>query len=346
MPNSDPFTFNLPSVQGVQGGRQFYLTSVPFSALERIILIDDGKVLKRSQRELSKQRSRKIKNYLIENKSGFILPALTGIISHPSLKFEATGDSSVGQLVVPMSSEIKLFDGQHRAAGIIQAVMDEPDLRHHMIPMQLFTNMSLSERQQAFSDINSNAKAVSSSLNSAYSHRNKHDQMLIEAITNAPSLKGRVDMERNAVSSTSKDLFSLKAILEASKILLGLSQKDEVSPDGAKLAAHFWDLVSGPALWDKEGLSPRDGRASFITYHSAGINALALAGKHAIISGKLSEFSACLGSIDYHRDAERWRGKCVSDEGKIVKSVSSMKATAAHILSITGLSVPPELRLD
>lgn len=335
MSSNDPFTFSLPSVQGVQGGRQFYLASVPFSALERIVLIDEGSVLKRSQRELNKRRARKIAKYLIENKTGFVLPALTGIISHPSLKFESAGNSNAGQLVVPMSSEIKLFDGQHRAAGIIQAIAEQPELRHHMIPMQLFTNMDLSERQQAFSDINSNAKAVSGSLNSAYCHRNEHDQLLIAAVTNAKSLKGRIDMERNAVTATSEYLFSLKAIIEASKILLGLSPKGEVTTDGAKLAAHFWDAVSGPVHWRNDGLSSREGRLSFITYHSAGINALALAGKDAIIRGQLEGFSASLGNIDFHRDAECWRDKCVNEKGNIIKNPSSMKATADYILTET-----------
>ncbi|YCO02412.1 DGQHR domain-containing protein (plasmid) [Vibrio sp. VNB-15] len=86
-----------------------------------------------------------------------------------------------------MDSEILLFDGQHRATGIIDALKQSVELRGHTIPLMLFMDMTLEERQQAFSDINGHAVNPSGSISDTF---NQRDDLPMRWQTACQCLKG------------------------------------------------------------------------------------------------------------------------------------------------------------
>ncbi|PQQ35658.1 hypothetical protein C6H68_23860 [Photorhabdus luminescens] len=62
-------------------------------------------------------------------------------------------DTRIGILNVPMDADIILFDGQHRAYGIVE-FCKQRDVNDN-ISITLTENLDLETRQQIFSDINS-----------------------------------------------------------------------------------------------------------------------------------------------------------------------------------------------
>ncbi|MDE8853358.1 DGQHR domain-containing protein, partial [Klebsiella pneumoniae] len=149
--------FEFPASRGTQGDSIVLMLTVPARTLTRVLASDNyGDTLDRSQRELNPARAKKFYQYLVEayeNKEPFIIPPLVGNCDS-YVEFEEFGNTNVGVARFPMDAEIKLFDGQHRAAGIAEycRTIDEPI----HVPMMLTLQLPLKTRQQFFSDINNN----------------------------------------------------------------------------------------------------------------------------------------------------------------------------------------------
>jgi DNA sulfur modification protein DndB len=338
-------TFEFPAVRGIQGARAFYSTCIPFGALARMLSIDTGNTLDRSQRDVDEKRARDLSSYIQNNPSTFVIPALTGVINASSLDFvEHKSGSFVGSLLVPMDSEIKLFDGQHRAVGIIHAIKDNPNLRSNMVPVQLFTDMVLADRQQAFSDINGNAKPVSISLNHAYNRRDASNQKLMEVIDLVSSWHNKIEFERNSITGKSANLFALKTILDANRILLGIGKKDSVTDDQVQFAASYWNAIATAVHWrdwlKDFSYSPERGRADYITYHASGLMSLARLGRIAIDAAVDFETVADkLFSVNFHRDTGGWDDKCVNHKGAIISNSAAQIATAHELAKRCSISL-------
>lgn len=141
--------FEFPASRGTQGDSIVLMLTVPARTLTRVLASDNyGDTLDRSQRELNPVRAKKFYQYLVEayeNKEPFIIPPLVGNCDS-YVEFEEFGNTNVGVARFPMDAEIKLFDGQHRAAGIAEycRTIDEPI----HVPMMLTLQLPLKTRQQ------------------------------------------------------------------------------------------------------------------------------------------------------------------------------------------------------
>lgn len=141
--------FEFPASRGTQGDSIVLMLTVPARTLTRVLASDNyGDTLDRSQRELNPARAKKFYQYLVEayeNKEPFIIPPLVGNCDS-YVEFEEFGNTNVGVARFPMDAEIKLFDGQHRAAGIAEycRTIDEPI----HVPMMLTLQLPLKTRQQ------------------------------------------------------------------------------------------------------------------------------------------------------------------------------------------------------
>ncbi|TKF97354.1 DGQHR domain-containing protein, partial [Vibrio sp. F13] len=161
------YCFEIPAIRGIQAGREFFTINAPFGVLQRLVAFDSGNVLARSQRDVNLTRAKKVSQYIQDNLDTYVLTSLTGVINERP-EFIESEHANVGLLKVSMDSEILLFDGQHRTTGIIDAIKQNVELRGHNIPLMLFLDMSLPERQQAFSDINGHTVKPSTSISDTY----------------------------------------------------------------------------------------------------------------------------------------------------------------------------------
>lgn len=342
--------FEFPVVEGMQGGRKFYTACVPFNALARLLAIDTGNVLDRSQRAVDPKRAKAISNYICDNSGSFVLSALTGVVEDPSLEFKpASKGSAVGMLSLSMDASIKLFDGQHRATGILDAItIKKEQLKNQQVTIQLFINMTLQDRQQAFSDINSNAKAVSTSLNLAYNKRNQQAQQFNELIDMVDSWHGAIDYENNIVKQGSTMLFSFRHVVDANQLLLGLKKGEQ--PDELQLvkASNWWNNVAEFAGWTLDAEERAQNRSSLITLNAVGLMVLARIGAAVLASTtSANAVAAALSKIDWSRSGDFWQGNVVGADGNLVTKASAQAEAANNIVQCMALkpAEPPKVEV-
>lgn len=341
-------SFEFTATRGMQGGKVYYVANVTFGALSRVLAIDTGDVMERSQREVEKPRATNIQAYLNQNRESYVLPALTGIVDDPSMEFDELGyvGSNVGYLKLSLDAEIKLFDGQHRATGIRQVMKQNNYLKNDQIALQLFVGMDLLQRQQAFSDINSNAKAVSKSLNMAYSHRDDNVRPLVLAINKIESWKGRIDFENNTVPKDSENLFALRNIVQACRIVKGIGKK-EMQVDLVYMSLRdYWDGIGsavGWLSWD-DGIvqKPRSiGVAEENVFFTvAGLMVLARIGNklEKLPVGSRKDCMRHLVKVLHETSAKRynlfWRGNIVKENGNMDASTRAQIEAADKIFDL------------
>ncbi len=340
----DNMRFGFPAAKGLQGGRTFYTACIPFGMLARLLAIDTGNVLDRSQRAVDPTRAKAISQYILDNTESFVLPALTGVVEDETLIFNAAAESSVvGELSLSMDAVIKLFDGQHRATGIMDALKKRsPTLKMQQVTIQLFVNMTLADRQQAFSDINSNAKAVSASLNLTYNHRNNAVNALAEQVEKVIAWKGDIDHENNIAKT---GMFSFRHAIQASRLVLGLKPKEVPHELVANEISKWWNAVSPAVYWDWK--QRRENGESYdwsikkklnsnIAFTAAGL--MTLGRVYPLLKAKYGsrvtneKYSQALSQLNWSRKAEMWRGNLV-DEGGNMKSGTAGQIAAAELIA-------------
>lgn len=339
------FFFN--AIRGTQGGRDYFTATVPFKMLKRLMSFDTGDVLDRSQRAVDPARAKALAKYLVENDTSFVLPALTGIVDDPEMRFEEFGGdgSGIGRLHLSLDATIKLFDGQHRATGIMQALRDCPALQFNSITIQLFKGMTLEERQQAFSDINANAKAVSASLNMVYNKRDGALATIADQIKLVKAWDGKIDLERNIIGKNSDMMFSFRHAVQASRLLLGVSAKQKPDPMEVDQVRFWWDSVAVAVDWNyhekAEHLNDHERKelhrriTNSVAFTAAGLLTLGRFGnmirakEHRSIPGwKVIE---ALQNINWDKSDEIWRDNLVDAKGNMVATTAAQTAAANAI---------------
>lgn len=343
----DNMRFGFPAAKGLQGGRTFYTACIPFSMLARLLAIDTGNVLDRSQRAVDPKRAKAISQYILDNTESFVLPALTGVVEDETLEFSpAAKSASVGELSLSMDAVIKLFDGQHRATGIMAALKEQfPVLKQQQVTIQLFVNMTLADRQQAFSDINANAKAVSASLNMVYDRRNDAVTAIAQEIEKVSSWAGRIDHENNVVKADSGMLFSFRHAVQASRLVLGLSAKQVPDEMAVSQISQWWNVVAPAVYWDWQERRERGESYDHsirkkinnnVAFTAAGLMTIGrvyqlLKAKHG---NRLSMIKVgdALSNLDWNKSADIWRGNLVDENGNM-KSGTSGQIAAAELIA-------------
>ncbi|MEE2023565.1 DNA sulfur modification protein DndB [Alkalimonas mucilaginosa] len=330
--------FFFPAAAGTQGSRPFYTACVPFGMLSRLMAIDTGNVMDRSQRQVDTKRANAISKYICENEESFVLPALTGVIEDETLEFiPASKGASVGELNLSMDATIKLFDGQHRATGILEAISQRRTLKSQQVTIQLFVNMSLADRQQAFSDINSNAKAVSASLNMTYNKRDNAVNAIKEEIAKVSCWEGQIDYEKNVVGKNTDKLFTYRHVVQASRLLLGIGPKQTPDPMLVTDISKWWNSIAEAVAWQWQVRVVKDvGPENSVAFTAAGLMTLArvyrqLTDKYGC-KYSVGKYAIALGNIDWRKSNEMWLGNLVDEKGNMRSGTAGQIEAAEQIV--------------
>ncbi len=354
---SDKWVYTLPAARGIQAGRCFYNVAMPMRVLTKLLRIDDGETLERSQRLVNPSRARKVAQYMLSNRDSYIIPCLTGVIetdptSPESVQFHMLGNETfIGQLSIPMDAQLKLFDGQHRASGIRLAIKEASELGQDNVPLLLFVDMTLAERKMAFTDINQNVSKPAQSLSDAYNSREVLPQLAVELANELNCFKGLVDFERNTVTTKSAYLFPLKTIKDATATLLGLNVKTEtVSQANREVARVFWQSLSDALKWGglwMENDEPATVRLKTIKTHTVMLKAYAMAGQSMLCQlGDVNELPyEQLAALDFSRDSSDFMHRCIQPEtGRMLSDSTAIRLTANKLMMQCGLPLTPENR--
>lgn len=348
------YTWNIPAIRSFQAGEIQYSLVIPMRQLKRLLAFDNSQqVMSRSQRELNKNRAKKISQYLIESfdsKSSYIIPPLVGNIDS-DIEFDEIGDDTrIGILKIPMDADITLFDGQHRAYGIIEFCKQRNVSDN--ISITLTENLNLETRQQFFSDINSNASKPSAAINLAYNNREDYSHLTRYWVKEIKVISEWVDYEHNVIPSKSNMLVSFKALYDATKRIFNAPTGDILSEATKTQAVAIWSswaYLTG-LTEEHNKIHSLDYRKEHITFHGVLINAFSFAVCELLKEGKCIEDvitkingTACIVN-EAKRDAffliENWKGICVDPErGTIRADLKSQRAAGNHLLSFINCNI-------
>lgn len=173
---TDAFSYVLLAIRGCQAGREYYIAMCPLKLIPRLFLFDEEELPgeMRAQRQLNRSRVPEIARYIIDNPKEYVFSSITvsidGRVTFDPLEHPC-GDGLVGRLTVPMAAKFIINDGQHRRAGIEEALKNHPELGEETISVVFFLDHGLKRCQQMFADLNKHAVRPTKSLGILYDLR-------------------------------------------------------------------------------------------------------------------------------------------------------------------------------
>ena len=338
------YFFEFPASRGLQGGTVVLMMTVPARTLARVLASDNmGSTLERSQREINPARAKKFYQYLVsayEKKEPFIIPPLVGNCNS-EIEFQEFGNTNVGVVRFPMDAEIKLFDGQHRAAGIAEYCRTIGEPIH--VPLMLTHKLPLKTRQQFFSDINNNVSKPSAAINMAYDSRNSTAQGLVNFLTQHAVFSEIAEFEHNAVPAKSSLWISFKALADATDKFSTVAGK-QLEMGDVEAIWQAWLLLS--AVDDiRHGTNQGEYKRNYIQFHAVMINAFGYAIQRLLVDRSVRDVTAMIEALALDTGtAERedfflmsnWVGICTTDKEKptIIANVAAQKAAAERLTRV------------
>lgn len=352
------FEYVFPAIRGVQAGREYYVTMCPLRLIPRMFLFDEEELTPemRAQRTLNKGRVPEIARYILDNSNSYVFSALTASVD-ADVHFEpiaANGPSErVGTLTIPMSARFVINDGQHRRAGIQQALTENPALGDESIAIVMFLDVGLERCQQMFADLNRHAVRPAKSIGVLYDHRDEISALTRLVVMRSPFLRDLTEMETSNLAQRSRKLFTLSALYAATKALLDGLQ-DVNFERQVDLAAKYWELVAEQfPEWEQvfnREITAGEVRQDFIHTHGIVLHALGKVGNSLLHQSRSarswSPALKKLRELDWHRSSSMWEGRAVIG-GRVSKSAANVLLTTAAIRTAMGLPLPlDEQRAD
>lgn len=342
------FNYKFAAIRGVQSGMCFYQACVPFRVLGSLLKMDDHyDVNKRSQRELSKSRAKAVAKYLEKNKDGFyIIPPLVGFIEGDCEFVDNPLDTfpNLGNLMVPMESQIMLFDGQHRAFGIREVLALAPELGQQTVSIMFFIGMTLSQRKQAFHDINFTQKTPAAALCIAYNERDPFDVGVVDVFKGS-NLRHLVEYEKNTASGISDKVYSLKALKDFAVNVVGKKFSEEAMVDLEEYAEALFDAIPVHAYLAKfeaeKVLFPAQHlREMYTIGHAVTLKALGLLAaplKEHYPSDWKEKLEVLRPLTIWNRWGDTWLNRCVNQHGKMVANQLAVRLTLYKLKELCGV---------
>lgn len=343
-----PFSYTFPAIRGLQAGRAYFVTMCPLRLIPKIFLFDEEElaVELRAQRTLNKARVPEIARYMRENRGGYVFSALTASVD-ADVKFDplGTGDlRDVGLLHVPLNARFVINDGQHRRAGIEQALKEVPELGDETISVVLFVDPGTARAQQMFTDLNRHAVRPSRSLGVLFDQRDEAAVIAREVVKTSKFFPGLVEFERSTLAPRSSRLFTLSAIETATSIFLA-DQGGLGVPERVALAAEFWDVVAELipewlAVKAKK-VSAGDVRQDSVSAHGIALSAIAYVGRALLEQDPTGWQQRLQGlkGLDWSRaNAAQWEGRAMV-AGKLSKAHNHVRLTASALKLRVGVEL-------
>lgn len=331
-------SYSFAAVRGVQANRAYYVAMVPLKVLERLFQFDDEELPARlrAQRDLNRSRIPAIARYINENPGEYVLSALSASIGG-AFGFEPMpGQRSIGTLRIDMAATILINDGQHRRAGIVEALRERPTLGDETIAVTLFPDEGLERSQQMFVDLNQHGVRPARSLRLYYDGRDAAAQLTKEVATAIPLFRDMTDFTRSNLPTGSRKLFAFSNLHTATATLIADAALAATAEDPAMAVAFWQTVIDNMPDWTAAGrreVNASDLRRDTIHAHGIALEAIAIAGARAM-NERPDDWRASLAGllkIDWSRgNASDWEGRALVN-GRINRSRTSVLLTAELI---------------
>jgi DNA sulfur modification protein DndB len=346
-------SLRVPATRGKMGNTVFYTANFPMGMVVKLFSFNPDEmtsipVEQRTQRALKKNRVPEIKSYILEHED-YLFSSITVSVDSDQLGFEESElNSDLGMLELPMDAEWIVNDGQHRVAGIHDAMKDDPSLRYDALSVVILPDGGLERCQQIFSDLNRTVQKTSKSLDILFDHRLPINRITTACVDRVPLLKGRIDKENVSLSVRSASFATLSGVQAANLQLLGAIPEGIDDAGYQKLedlAVDFWEHATGivgPWAEIADGsVSPAEARADYLSSYALALYAIGATGHTALKAGGdwRSRLEA-LRSVDWLKTNPEWQGICMRGLDVITR-VPTRKATADLLRWKIGLGAQP-----
>lgn len=351
MSNNDDFSIKLPAVRGLQGGRTTYSAQIPMRMVERLLQLTEEELPPemRAQRVLNKKRAQQIADYMIANPASYVLPSLTLMLKaeddRDSTIFKTANEDdlycNVGTLNLPLDARLMVADGQHRRAGIVEAlkrvsVTSSDSVAHDTINVTIYPYKDLKAAQRMFHDINANAKKITGSLLDLYDHSDPWAWLARQIAKHC--FPDRIEMEKASVGKQPSILFTLYHLKRAVTTILNntkLSPKDEDFPGMEEVGPVLLDLFN-PTIKNMSEWNPTStgstmfdhSRETQVCGHSVLLEGISEVLRQTLDKTKeeREDWLSRLG--DFYWEKEFWENVCVV-QGRMSKTRDNVMRTAA-----------------
>ncbi len=306
---------SFPAIKATMGKREYFSAVASLGEIPRLFTFTDVADFTpehRNQRALNKGRVQPIARYILDNEDGYLFSSIVASYQGEATFIPSELDPSIGTLELDMTqTKFIINDGQHRAAGISQALRENPDLAQDTISVILFPYENLGRVQQMFSDLNRYVVKTPTALNILFDKRDPMAQVVLASTELVDVFQGLVDKERVSLSPKSTALFTLVSLYDATTEFLSRTTNSENHPtlyaDQVQNVVDFWTFLSTQIKDWAEVKAGRktaaDVRRDTISAHSVVLRALgSIAGEvKALFPDKWQQKLKGIAKIDWRK---------------------------------------------
>ena len=346
-------TFRVPATRGRMGKTVYYTATLPFGAVTKLFTYDPDEMAEltpenRSQRALKTKRLPEISAYILDH-DDYLFSAITVSVDSDDVKFDEVADGAdIGVLVLPLEAKYVVNDGQHRVAGISEALRSDPRLATDTLSVVVLPDGGLERSQQIFSDLNRTVHKTSKSLDILYDHRLPINRITVACAEEVALFRRRIDKERVSLSVRSPKFATLSGLQQANVQLLGMLP--EKTPKGCvddltNTAIDYWnrltDLVEPWAAIRDGDMKPQEARQEYLSSYALGVMGARRYGQGTSIGEQRPVASHPRWPLRY-RLAEAQPGLAWhlyrEEEDEVITRVTTRRATAGYIKWKIGLT--------
>lgn len=336
---------HVSAMRGKMGTRTYYACLMPMNAVPQFFKFTDWSGISpedREQRVLNLKRVPDLATYITENEEDYLFSSITASYkSEPKFEPYAPG-MDIGVLKLRLGDELIINDGQHRAAGIVQALKDgSAAFREDSLSVLLFPWENTDRVQQMFSDLNRFVQKTSKSLDILYDKRDDTAAATLAMIEKVPVFKELTEKEKVSLESKSTKLFTLAALYDANVELLKGHDKNDIMAN-AKLLTDYWtEVAKHMPDWTKVLSGQKlaiELRQEKIASHSTVLRALGGLGVDLLAREDWSAVLSGLEKIDWSKKNIEWENVCIV-ANSVVSNRQARAATKAFIKAKLGLNL-------
>jgi DNA sulfur modification protein DndB len=336
---------HVPAMRGRMGSRTYYSCLMPLNAVPQFFKFTDWagiSVEDREQRQLNVKRVPDLANYITENDQDYLFSSITASYkSEPEFEPYSPG-SDIGVLKLRLGDELVINDGQHRCAGIAQALKQSgATIKDHTLSVLLFPWESTDRVQQMFSDLNRFVQKTSKSLDILYDKRDDVAAATLVMIDQVPVFKDLTEKEKVSLETKSTKLFTLAALYDANVELLKGYEDNSITTNAQLLVDYWTEVAKHMPDWTKVLRGQKTSlelRQQGISSHSTVLRALGGLGVDLMASGDWKDRLTPLEDIDWAKKNPEWENICIV-ANSVVSNRQARAATKAFIKSKLGINL-------
>lgn len=337
---------HVPAMRGKIGSRTYYACLMPMNAIPNLFKFTDWAGFTpedREQRILTEKRIPELRDYINENDQDYIFSSITASYkSDPVFDPAPNGngmDGAIGVLKLRLGDELIINDGQHRCAGIVEALKDNPGIGDHTISVLLFPYENKDRVQQMFSDLNRYGQKTSKSLDILYDKRDKISASTLASLDHVPIFRDLTDKDSISLKAKSTKLFTLAALYDANRELLKGREDNDIM-ENAALLNEYWSVVAAnmPDWSSVQNHHKEAGelRAEKIASHSTVLRALGGLGLELMKDENWRDRLKSLNDIDWAKKNPDWENICLV-ANSVVSNRQARSATKSYIKHKLGM---------